>query len=82
MPDKTLADACKGGKKAKIHIILAFFVNATGEKEMPIVIGKSASPRCFKGIRNKNMPLGVPYYSNAKAWMDSVIMLDILNKMN
>ena len=49
---------------------------------MPIVIGKSASPRCFKGIRDKNIPLGVPYYSNAKAWMNSVIMLDILNKIN
>ena len=85
LPDKTLADAkkaCKGGKKAKIRITLAFFVNAAGEKEMPIVIGKSASPRCFKGIRDKKMPLGVPYYSNAKAWMDSVIMLDILNKIN
>ena len=36
MPDKTLADekkkACKGGKKVKIRITLAFFVNATGEK--------------------------------------------------
>ena len=49
---------------------------------MPIVIGKSASPQCFKGIRDKKMPLGVPYYSNAKAWMNSVIMLDILNKIN
>ena len=72
----------KEQKKAKIHITLAFFVNATGEKEMPIVIGKSASPRCFKGIRDKKMHLGVPYYSNAKAWMDSVIILDILNKIN
>ena len=85
LPDKTLADAnktCKGAKKAKIRITLAFFVNAAGEKEMPIVIGKSASPRCFKGIRDKKMHLGVACYSNAKAWMDSVIMLDILNKIN
>ena len=73
---------CKGGKKAKICITLAFFVNAAGEKEMPIVIGKSASPRCFKGTRDIKMPLGVPYHSNAKAWMDSVTMLDILNKIN
>ena len=52
LPDKTLTDAkkaCKGGKKTKIRIVLTFFVNASGEKEMPIVIGKSASPRCFKG---------------------------------
>ena len=32
----------KEGKKAKIRITLAFFVNAAGEKEMPIVIRKSA----------------------------------------
>ena len=49
---------------------------------MPIVIGKSASPRCFKGIKDKKTPLGVPYYSNAKAWVDSVIMSDILSKIN
>ena len=70
LPDKTLADAkktCKGGKNAKIRITLAFFVNAVGEKEVPIVIGKSASPRCFKGIRDKKKPLGVLYYANAKA---------------
>ena len=73
--------ACKEGKNAKIRITLAFFVNAAGEKEVPILIGKSASPRCFKGIRDRK-PLGVPYYANAKAWMDSVIMLDILNKLN
>ena len=56
LPDKTLANAKKarkGGKKAKIHITLAFFVDAAGEKEMPIVIGKSASPQCFKVIRIK-----------------------------
>lgn len=85
LPDKSLADAktaCKGGKKAKIRITLAFIANAAGEKEVPIVIGRSASPRCFKGIRDKKKPFGIPYYSNAKAWMDSVIMLDILNKIN
>ena len=46
LPDKSLADAkkaCKGGKKAKICITLAFIVNAAGEKEVPIVIGKAAS---------------------------------------
>ena len=42
LPNKTLADAkvaCKGGKKAKIRITLAFLVNTAGGKEMPIVIG-------------------------------------------
>ena len=45
---------------------------------------KISLPTVLQGlfIRDKKMPLGVPYYSNAKAWMDSVIMLDILNKIN
>ena len=45
---------------------------------MPIVIGKAASPRCFKGLKDKKNPLGVPYYSNDKAWMNSDIMFDVL----
>ena len=57
-------------------------VNAAGGKEMPIVIGKTASPRCFKGIRDNNNPLGVPYYANRKAWMNSENVLDVLGKLN
>lgn len=85
LPERSLADAkkdCRGGKKSKNRITLAFLVNAAGEKELSIVIGRAASPRCFKGIRDKKKPLGIPYYSNAKAWMDSVIMSNILTKFN
>lgn len=85
LPERTLADAkteCKGRKKAKQHITSASIVNAAGGKEIPIVIGKAASPRCFKGMRDKRNPLGVPYYSNRKAWMNSEIMLDVLSKVN
>ena len=56
LPEKTLAEKkkeCNGGKKAKQRLTIAFFVNAAGGKEQPIVIGKSAKPRCFKGIRNR-----------------------------
>ena len=63
LPERTLADAkkdCKGGKKAKLRTTLAFMVNAAGGKEVPILIGKAASPRCFKGIKDKNNPLVVP----------------------
>ena len=58
-----------------------FLVNAAGDKELPIVTDRAASPRCFKRIKNKTR-LGIPYYSNAKAWMDSVIVSDILTKLN
>jgi len=33
------------------------------------VIGKSKNPLCFKGVRS----LPVDYYSNANAWMTSII---------
>ena len=49
---------------------------------MPTVVGKAASPRCFKGLKDKKNSLGVPYYSNAKAWMNSDVMLDDLTKNN
>ena len=72
----------QSGKKAKQRITLAFIVNAAGGKEVPIVVGKAASPRCFKGLKDKKNPLGVPYYSNAKAWMNSDIMFDVPTKTN
>ena len=85
LPDKTLAEkksACKGGKKAKERITVLFIANAAGEKETPIVIGKAASPRCFKRLPNKRKPLGVPYFSNAKAWMNSEIFTTVLCHLN
>ena len=37
-----------------------FIVNGAGGKEVPMVIGKAVSPRCFKGLKDKKNPLGVP----------------------
>ena len=39
------------GKRTNNH---AFFSNAAGGKETPIVIGHSANPRCFKGLRDNS----------------------------
>ena len=39
---------CKGGKKSKKRIMVAFFVSAAGTKEKPIVIWKYENPRCLK----------------------------------
>ena len=47
LPERTLADAkkqCKGVKNAKQRITLSFIANAARGKEVPIVIGKAASP--------------------------------------
>ena len=61
---------------------IALIANAAGDKEAPIVVGKAAKPRCFKGIRDPSNPLGIPYYSQPKAWMSSEIMGDILKNLN
>ena len=72
----------KRHKKAKERITVLFTANAAGEKETPIVIGKATSPRCFKRLPNKRKPLGVPYFSNAKAWMNSKIFTTVLCRLN
>ena len=75
LPEKALAEKkkeCKGGKKAKERLTIAFFANAAGGREQPIVIRKAAKPRCFKGIVKDSKKLeGISYYSNSKAWMNT-----------
>lgn len=85
LPEKSLNEKrkrCRGGKNSKYRNTWAFFVNAAGEKEDPIVIGKSANPRCFKRLKNKTKPFKCSYFSNAKAWMRAEIITQILNKLN
>ena len=50
----------------------------TGEKNFHFVIGKSAKPRCFKGV--KRLPL--EYKSNSKAWMTCSIFESWLRKLD
>ena len=70
------------GEKSKERLTIAFFANAAGGKEQPIVIGRAAKPRCFKGIRNQKKPEGIPYHANPKAWMTTHLMTDILTVLN
>jgi hypothetical protein len=84
LPNKSLADSsrnCTGGKKSKERLTCAFFVNAKGGKEKPIVIGKSAKPRCFKGISDRSK-LPCIYFNQCKAWMESEILEEILINLN
>ena len=69
-------------QEAKERLKIALFVNAAGGKELPVVIGKSAKPGCFKGLKNIRKPAVVPYYSNKKAWMNTEVMNDILTAVN
>ncbi|XP_022167245.1 tigger transposable element-derived protein 4-like [Myzus persicae] len=55
-----------GGENSKKRVTILLGSNMTGtDKIKPLLIGKSAKPRCFKGI--KTYPLD--YESNKKAWM-------------
>ncbi|CAB4015343.1 tigger transposable element-derived 6-like [Paramuricea clavata] len=74
-------DETGGGKKSKERLTCAFFVNAKGGKEKPIVIGKSAKPRYFKGISDRSK-LPCVYFNQRKAWMESEILEEILINLN
>ena len=84
LPSKSLADksrSCTGGKRSKERLTCALFVNASGGKERPIIIGKSANPRCFRGIADK-ADLPCQYFNQLKAWMEAEILEEILRKLN
>ena len=51
-----------------------------GEKLMPLVIGKSKKPRCFKHIDIEKLP--VRYHWNTKSWMTLTIFQDWVNNLN
>ena len=57
-------------KNSKVHLTGMDASNPFGEKIPMFVIGKSASPRCFKYIRN----LPCRYSSQKKVWMDGTWM--------
>ena len=67
LPEKGFGEKgkeCKGGKKAKQRVTIAFVVNAAGESEVkPIVIWKLENPRCFKNVDKKRLP--VQYFSQS-----------------
>lgn len=71
MPSKTIAfknEDCSGGKWSKERLTVLVGANADGSDKLPLlVIGKSANPRCFKGIKT----LPTMYASNRRAWMTS-----------
>lgn len=73
LPDPTLAfkeEKYHGGKHSKERVTIFFAANMDGsEKLKPLLIGESAKPRCFKGI--KSFPL--TYYPNGKAWMTATM---------
>lgn len=57
-----------GFKQSKDRITLLFAVNKSGNHKLkPLCIGKSRSPRCFKHVNMKSLP--VTYTHTKNAWM-------------
>ena len=84
LPNRSLTEAsqiCTSGKKSKDRLTCLFFTNASGGKERPFIIGKSANQRCFRGIQDSRL-LTCQYFSHPKAQMNSDIMMEILSKLN
>ena len=85
LPDKLLSERkeeWKVERNFREMFTIAFFANAAGGKEQPIVIGKAAKPRCFKAIKDPKKPGGIPYYAHPKAWMTTEVMTELLMLLN
>lgn len=76
LPSTTLdlrGQRCHGGKHSKKRVTVLLCANMEGtDKRPPLVIGKSAKPRCFKGSRG----LPVKYVANKKAWITRSIFTE------
>ena len=70
LPKKTLHfknEKCTGGKHSKIRLTGMAAANMAGEKLPMFVIGKAATPRCFKNIKQ----LPCRYRSQKNSWMNA-----------
>ena len=86
LPQKGLVEKRKkgrGGKQSKKRRTVALFVAANGSKVCdPIVVWRSKKPRCFKKSKNIYHLHGVHYFGNAKAWITTEIMQEILKMLD
>ena len=80
-PNKSLhlrSEDCIGGKHSKIRLTGMAAANATGDKIPMFVIGKSKSPRCFKGVNH----LPCRYRNQNKSWMNSILFEEWIREMD
>lgn len=83
LPQRTLVScrekSAPGFKKAKDRLTVLGCTNATGTHKLkPVLIGKSAKPRCFKNVNMDALP--VTYKSQRNAWMNSEIFAEWFTK--
>ena len=76
---KVRGEDCVGGKFSKERVTVCLCASMTGEKVKPLVIGRSAKPRCF-GKGKANLP--VDYCANKKAWMTGALFESWLTNFN
>ena len=81
LPDGTLcfrSEEISGSKKNKERLTVMVAANMDGSEKLPLlVVGKSKSPRCFRGIS-----LPVAYNNSKNAWMTSAIFQTWLIDLN
>ncbi|XP_057299424.1 tigger transposable element-derived protein 4-like [Hydractinia symbiolongicarpus] len=81
LPNKTLhmkGDKCSGGKHSKVRLTGLAAGNALGERLPMFVIGKSANPRCFKGVKT----LPCRYRSQKKSWMSGELFEEWVRELD
>ena len=81
LPDKTYhftKEKCIGGKHNKVRLTGMAAGNAFGERLPMFVIGKSKTPRCFKGV--KHIPCR--YRAQKKSWMNSELFEEWVKELD
>ncbi|KFQ20678.1 Tigger transposable element-derived protein 4, partial [Mesitornis unicolor] len=82
LPHSTFAfkgETCSVGKLSKERITVVVCTNMDGSEKLPLlVIGKNASPRCFKDVPS----LPVDYEANDMAWMTSEVFEQWMHKLD
>jgi hypothetical protein len=81
LPNRTYVikgDPAKGLKGSKERMTVLIACSAAGEKLTPLVIGRSAKPRCFRGAG----VLPVRYVNNKKAWMTGQLFTEWMDRLN
>ncbi|KGL72927.1 Tigger transposable element-derived protein 4, partial [Tinamus guttatus] len=72
-------EACSVGELSRERVTVVVGTNADGSEKLPLlVIGKSRSPRCFRGAKS----LPVDYEANEMAWMTTEVFEQWVHKLD
>lgn len=83
LPDRTLVGRKEqpfGSKVSRNRLTVLLAGNAAGGKLPPLVVGKYANPRCFRGLHTSCLPC--KYASSKNAWMTKLIFEEWLTDLN